>query len=129
MKDHKAPLWKTVVLVKQFKSEIFEYNVIDFIKRNSVGPAETEQRKRIKEMSKGGEEKRRVVVISILQMPQLMLSNNSPTLWNEQYFSFPIHAQTLYLHHLITFHGFKQLAACSVYPSERRVTPSTGLLF
>lgn len=52
------------------------------MKRNSVHPAETEQRKRIKEMSQKEqkEKKRRVVVISILQMPQLMLSNNSPTL-------------------------------------------------
>lgn len=122
---------KTDLLAKQFWSEILEYSVIDFMKRNSVHPAETEQRKRIKEMSQKEqkEKKRRVVVISILQMPQLMLSNNSPTLWNEQYFSFPIHAQTLDLHHLITFHAFKQLAACSVCPSERRVTPSTGLLF
>lgn len=45
MTNHKVPL------EKQFKSEIFEYSVIDFIKRNSVHPAETEQRKRIKEMS------------------------------------------------------------------------------
>lgn len=61
--------------------------------------------------------KKTASVINIPQMPQLMPSNNSPTLWNEQYFSFPIHAQTLYLHHLMTFRAFKQLAASRACPA------------
>lgn len=52
------------------------------MKGNSGHPTETEQRRRIKEMSQKEEKKKksRVVVISILQIPQLMPSNNNPTL-------------------------------------------------
>lgn len=68
------------------------------------------------EDKKKKEKRETASVNSILQMPQLIPSNNNPTLWNEQYFSSSIHAQSLYRHHLLTFVGFKLLAAGSACP-------------